>query len=70
MGVTFVIEKKSDDNGQISDHIIKKVDGQPDESWGSIPEFDRLFDACSTKWKKHGWDLNKLITCVNECEFE
>lgn len=68
--VTFVVQKMTDDNGQTTDHLVKKVEGQPDESWGSISEFDRLFNACSTRWSKHGWDLNKLITAVNECEFD
>jgi hypothetical protein len=40
------------------------------EIWTTIPDLDRLFDACSKRWDQYGWDLDKLIKAVEECEFD
>lgn len=68
--VTHVVLKMTDANGQEAEHLVRKEDGKPDEDLGSIPEFYRLFDACVERWPVHGWDLNKLIQCVRECDFD
>lgn len=39
------------------------------EEWCSVEDLDELFEACSRRWPV-GWDLNKLLTCVEECQFD
>lgn len=74
--VKFTLEKKENERtGAEEDAIIKNnIDDKgaviDQEQWCTIPELDRLFDACSRRWKDNGWDLEKLMTCVNECEFD
>jgi hypothetical protein len=68
--VTFALEKKADKNGQVQDTLVRKEDGKPDEDWGTVNDFDRLFAACSQRWAEYGWDLEKLITAVRECQFD
>ncbi|MGZ3742742.1 MAG: hypothetical protein ACXVB1_00130 [Pseudobdellovibrionaceae bacterium] len=67
--VEFKLEKREDDNGQMVDTLIRQENGT-EEIWTTIPDLNRLFDVCSRRWERHGWDLEKLITCINECEFD
>lgn len=73
--VAFTLEKRANEStGAIEDALIKTTT-QPDgkteeEQWLTVPELDRLFDTCSRRWSANGWDLEKLLTCINECEFD
>lgn len=69
MNISFKLEKKQDKAGQLVDTIVKYIDNKEDEEWCTIPDLDRLFDSCVSRWGSN-WDLNKLVTCVNECEFD
>lgn len=40
-----------------------------EEEWTTVKDLDKLFDACTVRWPA-GWDLNKLLTCIRECEFD
>jgi hypothetical protein len=73
--IKFVIEKRVNDRtGQEEDAIVKQVTDASgsvtEDQWCTISELDRLFETCSRRWDEHGWDLEKLITCVTECEFD
>lgn len=73
--IIFTLEKRqNEDTGAIEDALIKTTtdaEGKTnEEQWLTVPELDRLFDVCSRRWEANGWDLEKLITCVNECEFD
>lgn len=70
MAVEFKLEKRPHENGEELATIIKYEDGKEVDQWCTIMDLDRLFDTCSRRWAKHGWDLNKLIACVSECEFD
>lgn len=62
---TFALEKK---NGV--DTVVCKIEGKEDDDWCSVDDLDRLFEACSKRWSRYGWDLNKLIAAINECDFD
>lgn len=73
--VKFTLEKRENEStGSLEDALIKTTTDDKgvstEEQWMTVPELDRLFDACSRKWSQNGWDLEKLIVCVNECEFD
>lgn len=40
------------------------------EEMGSVNDFIRLFKACQRRWSDNGWDIEKLIAAVNQCEFD
>jgi hypothetical protein len=69
-----LVQKENDRTGQMEDTLVKQTTSDngstEEEQWCTVPELDRLFDACSRRWQANGWDLEKLITCVNECDFE
>lgn len=71
--VNFQLVKKEDENGQLQDTLVRNQaldNGTIDtEDWCTISDLDRLFNACSRRWPK-GWDLDKLLTCVSECDFD
>jgi len=71
----FKLEKRPDASGRQVDTLVKCV-GNPDsvlgaeeEEWCTVNDLDRLFEACARRWPI-GWDLEKLITAVRECEFD
>lgn len=73
--VKFTLEKRENEStGALEDALIKTSTDDKgvstEEQWLTVPELDRLFDVCSRRWQENGWDLEKLITCVNECEFD
>lgn len=73
--VKFTLEKRENErNGTLEDAVIKTVVNEKGESteeqWCTIPELDRLFDVCQRRWADNGWDLEKLMTAVNECSFD
>lgn len=70
MSVEFKLEKKPNRNGTLVDTLVKYETDKEPEDWTTIEELDRLFEACVRRWNENGWDLEKLITCVNECEFD
>lgn len=69
--ITYKLESRDADESGISvPCVIKCVDDKPEEILTSVPDLLRLFETCSRKWSKNGWDLEKLCTAINECEFE
>lgn len=74
MAVQFVLKKvENERTGALEDALIKEttVNGQTEsEQWCTVNELDRLFEACQRRWSVNGWDLEKLMVCVNECDFE
>lgn len=69
----FVLEKVRDRNDDLKQTIVKITTDdkgkEEREEWTTIADLDRLFDACTARWPR-GWDLEKLLTCVRECEFD
>lgn len=74
MSTTFVVKQvQNERTGALENAVVKEttVNGVTEsEQWCTIDELDRLFEACSRRWSVNGWDLEKLMTCVNECDFE
>lgn len=74
MSVKFTLEKvENERTGALEDALVKHetLEGKTEsEQWCTVNELDRLFEACSRRWEANGWDLEKLMTCVNECDFE
>lgn len=76
MGVKFKLEKvENDRTGALEDALIKETTDASgvvldSEQWCTVNELDRLFEACSRRWATNGWDLEKLMVAVNECDFE
>ncbi len=66
----FTLDKIDNGNGTEVATLVCHDDGKDPEPWGNVDDFDRLFNACSKRWPALGWDIDKLIACVNECEFE
>jgi hypothetical protein len=60
---------ENEETGTIETTLVRTTDGERDEM-GSVGEFVRLFKACQARWAEHGWDIEKLITAVNECPFD
>jgi len=75
MKVFFKLEKRPDSTGQEIDTLVKYTQDNPDsvpdsgEEWCSVQDLDRLFEVCTTRWPV-GWDLEKLMTAVRECDFD
>lgn len=67
--IEWKLEKCDNGNGQQIDTLVKYTDGVREEC-GTVDEFVRLFEACSKRWEKYGWDLDKVIQCIAECEFD
>ena len=75
--VSHTIEKEEEE-GAVSDCVVRTVrEGdtvKEREVMTSIPDLYRLFNACDKRWPKppqgEGWDLEKLLVCVSECEFD
>jgi hypothetical protein len=74
--VSFQVESiENEDLGQSELALVKTtlspVVGEvpKKETWGTIAEFDRLFNACSERWQD-GWDLDKVILAVKESEID
>lgn len=71
----YALEKVEDKAGQMLDTLVKfTLEDAPAaveqrEELTSVQDLDRLFDACSARWPV-GWDLEKLLTCIKECEFD
>jgi len=75
MGIKFELQKvENERTGALEDALIKittdSTGKSESEQWCTVNELDRLFEACSRKWATNGWDLEKLMVCVNECDFE
>jgi hypothetical protein len=73
--VKFTLEKRVNENtGATEDALIKTTTDDKgvstEEQWLTVPELDRLFDTCSRRWSENGWDLEKLLVCINECAFD
>lgn len=69
MATRFEIKKIEDENtGSCNDCVVKIVDGKPDEVWCSIAELHTLFTSSVTKWGDN-WDINKIVTAINEANF-
>ncbi len=67
---TFALVKKiNEETGSEQLALIKKVEGKPDEEWTTMDDLNRLFDSCVARWGSN-WDLEKLIVCIRECEFD
>lgn len=67
--VSHKIEKRDDGNGQQIDSVIRIENGQ-EEIITTVSDLYSLFDECSRRWRVSGWDLEKLKTCIRECEFD
>lgn len=73
--VSFALEKRADENTGVEvDTLVKYTENEngikdSGEPWGNVMEFDRLFDVCSRRWPR-GWDLNKVMTAIQECDFD
>lgn len=72
--VRFALEKRADENTGVEvDTLMKYTDHEngtgEGEPWGNVIEFNRLFDVCSRRWPA-GWDLEKVITAVQESDFD
>lgn len=59
----FTLEKKKGSFGE----LFKTRDDGTKEAWGTIEDFDRLFDECVKKWGNN-WDLNKVLIAIKESE--
>ena len=75
MSVKFELQKvENSRTGALEDALVKlTTDGLGNteaEQWCTVNELDRLFEACSRRWAENGWDLEKLLQCVSECEFD
>jgi hypothetical protein len=75
MRVYFKLEKVLDSTGQEIDTLVKYTQDNPDaapdsgEEWCTVQDLDRLFETCTTRWPV-GWDLEKVMTAVRECDFD
>lgn len=72
MGVRFELKKKEDGNGQMVDTLTKITDvgGKVnEEDWGTVQDFDRLFNACVSRWQGN-WDINKVCTAISESQID
>lgn len=68
--VTYTLEKKEEPrSGVMIDTLVKTREGQEPEALLDVLELEDLFDACVRRWGDN-WDLNKLKTCIAECEFD
>lgn len=67
--ITFKLEKLTNKLGVEVDTLVKYEDGKKLDIWCDVMELDCLFDTCTRRWPR-GWDLEKLVTCINECEFD
>jgi hypothetical protein len=68
MGVRFELKKKEDSTGQLIDTLTKitEKDGKTtEEDWGTVQDFDRLFNTCVAKWGSN-WDLEKILVAIRE----
>lgn len=74
MSIKFVLEKREDPSTGIPvDTLLKQTvdaDGKVsnEEPWGSVIDFDKLFNTCVKKWGSN-WDLDKVCTAINEADF-
>lgn len=62
---TFTLEKKTGSLGE----LIKTHDSGEREPWGTVEDFDQLFDACVKRWGKN-WDLNKVCVSIRESNID
>lgn len=66
----FIIDKRPQGAARdMMDTVVQVTEGQPDDEWCTIQDLDQLFEACKQRWGSN-WDLQKLKTCVAECEFD
>jgi len=77
MGVQFTLKKVPNERtGNPEDALIKETTDDAtgkvteSEQWCTVNELDRLFETCARRWPDNGWDLEKLMVAVNECDFD
>jgi hypothetical protein len=71
--IKFILKKTTNSVGAEIDALFKQTTDEKgvmtEEEWTNVSDLDLLFDTCTRKWPR-GWDLEKLLTCIRECDFE
>lgn len=49
--------------------LVKYHPDETREEWGTIDEFDELFDTCVERWGNN-WDFNKVLIAIKESEID
>lgn len=44
------------------------INGEKDD-WGTVQDFDNLFDACVSRWGSN-WNLEKVVAAIHESELD
>lgn len=66
----FEIQKvKHEETGAELDTVVKLDDDGKRDEWCTIQDLDTLFQTCVNKWGNN-WDLNKVCTAIEECDFD
>lgn len=67
--IEFKLETVTSPNTGASTQALVKYDGSNREEWGTVDDFDQLFDCCVRRWGKN-WDLEKVKTAITESEID
>jgi hypothetical protein len=69
MAVKFELRKVEDEGtGVLVDTLMKITtvgEKVVEEAWGSVLDFDKLFNACVARWEGN-WDIDKVCTTIRE----